>query len=267
MASRYKHLPNPRISTLLSTKQLLFCIAFTGFTNNVFAQPSGLETRSGNSLGVLLSSYKYDEPTYMTLKAQKVGLDISSTYAFGSQWPNPEHGWFVRGEFQALNGPADYQSALSGSIQNTPNRSVEARALLGKDLFVSGGVWSPYVGLGYRHLSSDIGYSRQSHYTALPIGVTYKTRLDGQAQLHTNVEYMHLLQGVQKVALTNENVSLTQRKGYGLRLSVMRRAEQWSFGPTLTYWNIGQSEVGGTLPVMEPKNSTLELGFKGAYHF
>jgi hypothetical protein len=87
------------------------------------------------------------------------------------------------------------------------------------------------------------------------------------AQLHTTMEYMHLLSGEHKANLLSQNVSLDQRRGYGLRLSVMHRQDAWSLGPTLTYWNMSQSEVAGVLPVYEPQNKTLELGFKGAYRF
>ena len=45
----------------------------------------------------------------------------------------------------------------------------------------------------------------------------------------------------------------------------MWRVENWSFGPTITYWNIKDSEV--VRNVFEPKNKTTEFGFKTVYHF
>lgn len=245
----------------------LLCSALCLLVPSAFAQNAELATKSEKTVGFTLSSYKYDEPSYMTLKANKVGIDFSGTYALGSQWPNPQHGWFVKGELQTLSGKADYESPISGSIGNTPNRSVEVRALVGKDFELGGAVFAPYVGLGYRHLYSDIGYKRTSTYNTLPLGLTHKMRMSGQAQLHTTLEYMHLLGGVHKVNLLSQNVSLNQRSGYGLRLSVMHRLDTWSVGPTLTYWNMDSSELGGVLPVFEPKNKTYELGFKGAYRF
>ncbi len=245
----------------------MLCSALCLLVPSAFAQNAELATKSEKTVGFTLSSYKYDEPSYMTLKANKVGIDFSGTYALGSQWPNPQHGWFVKGELQTLSGKADYESPFSGSISNTPNRSVEVRALVGKDFELGGAVLAPYVGLGYRHLYSDIGYQRDSYYTTLPIGFTHKVKLDNQAQLLTIFEYMHLLKGQQKVKLVTQNVSLDQKSGYGIRASMLRRQNQWSFGPTLTYWNFDQSEVGGTIPVFEPKNKTLEFGIKGAYHF
>ena len=247
----------------------LICCALFLIMPCAFAQINQLSTKSEQSIGITLASYKYDEPGYMTLKANKVGIDFSGTYSFGSQWPYPEQSWFVHAELQALNGKADYQSSISGSIDNTPNRSVEARALVGKDLALADSVLAAYVGLGYRHLYSNIGYKRSSTYTTLPIGITHKMRMSEQAQLHTTVEYMHLLSGNHKVNLPSQEVTLDQKRGHGLRLSVMHRQNKWSVGPTVTYWNMAQSEVGGTLPisVYEPKNKTMELGIKGAMRF
>ena len=255
------------VKSMLSAMQLFVCSASCLLVPSAFAQNAELATKSEKTVGLTLLSYKYDEPSYMTLKANKVGIDFSGTYAFGSAWPNPQLGLFVRGEFQTLSGKADYESPFSGSISNTPNRSIEARALLGKDFEVGGAMLAPYVGLGYRHLYSDIGYKRTSTYTTLPVGITHKMRMSGQDQLHTTFEYMHLLSGLHTVNLLSQNVSLNQKSGYGLRLSTMYRFDTWSVGPTLTYWNMDQSEVGGVLPVYEPKNKTYELGFKGAYRF
>jgi hypothetical protein len=235
--------------------------------SSAYAQNSQLVTKSEKMLGLTMSSYKYDEPSYMTLKASKVGIDFSSTYAWGSQWPSLQQGWFVKGEYQVLNGKADYQSPFSGAISKTPNKALEVRALLGKDFEVGGAVFAPYVGLGYRHLYSNIGYERTSTYNSLPVGLIHKMSTSGLSQLHTTVEYMHLLSGMHKVKLLSQNVSLEQRRGYGLRLSMMHRQEAWSMGPTLTYWSMPQSEVAGLLPVYEPQNKTLEIGFKGAYRF
>ena len=267
MFARYSFLNFSNLLRRLGLVNWLLQVALFVVAPSTFAQNEALASKSENSVGITLSSYKYDEPSYMTLKANKVGIDFSGTYAFGSQWPNPQQNWFVKGEFQTLSGKADYQSPFSGAISNTPNRSFELRALVGKDFEVGGVVFAPYVGLGYRHLYSNIGYERTSTYNTLPIGVTHKMSTSGLTQLHTTVEYMHLLNGVHKVNLLSQNVSLDQRRGYGLRLSVMRRQEAWSMGPTLTYWNMPQSDVAGVLPVYEPQNKTIELGFKGAYRF
>lgn len=255
---------------VISTKIIIPSLILVGIflcISSATAQTPDLATKSENSYVLSLSKYKYDEPGYMTLKAQKIGLAYSGTYAFGTAWPNPNATWFLRTDLSYSSGGADYKSPISGNISNTPSWYLEARALFGKDIQMGSYVLAPYLGVSHRHLYSNIGYQRDSYYTTLPIGVTHKVKLDNQAQLLSTFEYMHLLKGQQKVKLATQNVSLDQKSGYGIRTSILRRQNQWSFGPTLTYWNFDQSEVGGAIPVFEPKNKTLELGIKGAYHF
>lgn len=230
------------------------------------AQNDSLATTSENTFGVSASNHKYDEPGYMTLKAIKFGFDFSSTYAPGSKWPNTSDAWFYTAQLSYFAGSADYTGPISGNLNRTPHWFYEARLLAGKDIDMGTYVLSPYLGIGYRHLFNDLGYERTSSYTTLPIGITHKVKLADKSQLHTTVEYMHLLSGVQKVKLI-QNISMDQKSGFGLRLSMLKRYDTWSLGPTLTYWNLGQSEVGGLTPIYEPKNKTLEIGIKGAMHF
>jgi hypothetical protein len=233
---------------------------------SAFAQTTSLNTVSESTLGVSAFRYKYDEPGYMTLKANRVGLNYSATYAPGTKWPNAANTWFYKAELAYSNGKADYTSPISGNVKDTPNMFYEARLLAGKDIYMGSYVLSPYLGLGFRHLFSDLGYERTSNYTTMPIGFTHKVKLADNSQLHTTVEYTHLLSGVQKVQLI-QNISMDQKSGYGLRFSMLRRFDTWSLGPTLTYWKLDQSEVGGLTPLYEPKNKTLEIGLKGAFHF
>lgn len=262
----------------MKTRQTLTCLLeaaaktslFVGFvvtTGHAMAQDTDLATKTESAIGVSLSKYKYDEPGYMQLNANKVGLHYSGTYAFGSTWPDPSATWFLRTDLHYSAGSADYQSPVSGHLANTPHWYYEASVSVGKDIQMDGYVLAPYVGLGVRHLLSDLGYKRDSHYTTLPLGVTHKIKLADRSQLLTSVEYMHLLRGQQKAQLVLESVSLGQTKGYGLRLSMLKRYPSWSVGPVFTYWNIGQSEVGGVIPVFEPHNKTTELGIVAAYHF
>jgi hypothetical protein len=232
------------------------------------AQTTGLATASENTFGISASNHKYDEPGYMTLKATKLGLDFSSTYAPGAKWPyNASDAWFYKAQLSYASGKADYTSPISGNLNNTPHWYYEARALMGKDIDMGSYVLSPYAGLGYRHLYNNLTYDRVSNYTTLPVGFTHKINLADQSQLHTTFEYMHLLSGEQKVKLGNQTYNLDQRSGYGIRLDMSRRFSTWSMGPTLTYWHLGQSEVGYPTPLYEPKNNTLEIGLKGAYRF
>jgi hypothetical protein len=245
------------------------------------ADASQLSTRSGHSLGVSLSGYSYDEPSVMSLKARKIGLDYTGTYALPGTWPRSNEGWFARAELRMAAGKADYRSPISGGLDGTENSYLEARGLLGRDVDRGGYLLSPYVGLGLRHLYNDLrgittsgatGYRRISQYVSLPIGLTHKLMLEDRSQLHTTLEYTHLIRGQQKVMLSDvaalrSDLRLDQRSGYGLRASMMKRSEYWAWGPTLSYWNIGASESAGVPAFFEPRNKTYEVGLKAAYHF
>lgn len=247
------------------------------------AQTTGLETTTGQTVGVSLLSYKYEEPGLMNLKATKLGLDYAATYVFSSQWPKTNQALFVRGEFQYVNGKADYSSVSSGTKNDNEDWYYEVRGLLGRDYNMGSYVLAPYVGLGYRYLYHDlrgatstgnVGYRRENTLTTAVLGVTHRTKLAQGALLVSNVEYMHVLKGKQDSKLSDtsaalNDLSLDQNKGYGLRLSSMWHSNRWSYGPTLTYWNIKESEAGrsGNSNWVEPKNETTEIGLKAAYHF
>lgn len=245
---------------------LVFVSTYVLISLPVFSQNASLGTSSESNLGITAFNYKYDEPGYMSLNANRVGLNYSATYSPSAKWPNTVSSWFYKAEVSYSKGKADYTSPISGNLNDTPNMLYEVRLLIGKDMDMGSYVLSPYIGLGYRHLYSDLGYERTSNYTTMPIGLTHKVKLADNSQLHTTVEYAHLLSGVQKVQLV-KSISMDQKSGYGLRFSMLRRFDSWTLGPTLTYWNLAQSEVGGLTPLYEPKNKTLEIGLKGAFHF
>ena len=247
------------------------------------AQSSGLGTDSEHRLGVSLIGYQYKEPGVMTLKAQKIGFDYAGTYAIASQWPNVDRRYFVRTEVSYAVGDADYSSPISGTLANTENWYYEIRAMVGRDVDMGGHVLAPYAGLGFRHLFHDLrgvsstgsrGYRRENRSENLFVGLTHKTHVSANAQLHSTVEYMHLLKGIQKARLTDTggvfpDITLDQDSCFGLRLSSMWRFDTWSMGPTLTYWKIKQSNTvrAGGSDWVEPKNTTTEIGVKAAYHF
>ena len=245
------------------------------------AQRAELATRTGNEIGVTASSYKYTEPGNIAIKAAKVGFDYSGTYAIGSEWPNRSDGWFVRGDMRFATGKGDY-SGISGTLNNRPDWYYEIRGLIGKDFRFGDYTLSPYAGLGYRYLFNDLrgvtstgagGYRRESNYTTIPVGVTHKMNLSNQAQLLTTAEYSFLARGRQESKLSDANpaiqdVSHTQRSGYGLRLGTMVRFATWSVGPSLILWHIKESDRASNAPLtVEPRNNTYEIGVKALYHF
>ena len=242
---------------------------------------ASLATKTGHEIGVTGSTYKYTEPGLVTIKANKLGLDYSGIFAIGTQWPDRNAGWFLRGDLRYANGKADYSSGISGAINNAPDWYYEVRGLVGKDFDMGGYVLAPYAGLGYRHLENDLrgvsttgarGYRRESNYTTLPVGVTHKLKLDRNMQLDTTLEYAHLIRGKQDTKLSDalptlSDITNKQRSGYGLRLSTMVRFGAWSVGPSLTLWRIKDSDRAGTPALIEPKNNTFEFGIKATYSF
>ena len=259
------------------------------------AQNANLQTKTGNDVAVTVSGYKYNEPGVMQIKATKIGFDYTGTYAIGTEFPNRNNGWYVRGDARYATGKGDYSSGISGSINDRPDWYYEVRGLVGRDFHFSDYTLSPYAGLGYRHLFNDLrglsstgaaGYRRESHYTTLPLGVTHKMNLGSQARLVTTVEYSHLIRGRQESKFSDtvgsngiiaaQDAENRQRHGYGVRLGVSYQTDQWSVGPFVHYWNIKESDtvsvsrsvVGPvTLRVFEPANKTTEFGVKAAYQF
>lgn len=227
------------------------------------------------TLGVSFSSYTYEERTLMTLTAAMAGVAWSQSHPLSAAWAGGDD-WFVRTELAYANGPANYSSPISGSIDNTPNWLLQARALVGKDFDMGRYVLAPYVGIDLRHLHNDLrtndqrmGYRRDTRYTTLPIGVTHRFLWDKRHKVSTTLEYSHWLRGVHRARLSDQDpsalgVRLAQKSGQGLRLSSLVQIGQWSVGPTISYWKVGQSE---TTSHYEPRNTTRDVGFKLMRHF
>lgn len=235
---------------------------------------TSLSSPAETTLGVTLSSYKYEERTFMALNATMAGLAWSQSRNLSALWAGGN--WFVRTELRYANGQADYISLRSGTIDNTPNWLLEGRALVGKDFDMGSYVLAPYVGIGLRHLHNDLrtndlrmGYRRDTRYTTLPIGVTHRFLWDNRHKVSTTLEYSHWHRGVHKARLSDQNpngvdVRLAQKTGHGLRLSSMVQMGQWSVGPTVNFWKIDQSEVTSHF---EPRNTTRDIGFQLMRHF
>jgi hypothetical protein len=254
---------------------LVFCMGLL-CSASTLAQGLSLTTQTEKSVGVSLSHYKYKEPGFMSLQAKVVGIDYAGTYAFAPQWPRIQQTWFVRGELAYQTGRADYTSVQS-SVVGTENWYGEARALVGRDVQFGQSVLSPYIGLGLRHLHNDLraenslGYRRITRYVTLPIGVSHKQKWSKDSVLVTHFEYLHLVQGTHWAKLSDSSpfsadVKLKQPKGHGIRAGALWRFDNWSMGPTLSYWNIDQSDPKGQ-SVIEPSNNTVEFGFRLNYLF
>lgn len=260
---------------------LALAAMLTAFAPWTLAQNGLLATTTGHQLGLTLSGYKYEEPGYMSLKANKVGLDYVGTVAFPSRWPRSDEPWFFRGELRLASGQVDYSSKSSGSMSGKDDWYGEARALFGRDLNMGGYYLAPYAGLGFRQLHNDLrgssstgnnGYRRVNTLWVLPLGVTHKIALAGRSQLHTSLEYVPLLAGRQESRRSDaspflSDVQLRQKAGHGLKLQVIWQGDTWSLGPVLSYWRIRQSETAGSPATFEPNNRTSEIALRAGYRF
>ncbi len=246
---------------------------------NAARAESLLVTQTGNDIGLSLSSYQYQEPSIMSSKGAKLGLDARTIRVL-------ENGHFLRGDLRYAFGSVDYTG--SGTVNGQQDWYIESRGVAGRDWSVGESVLAAYAGLGYRYLANDArgttstgaaGYRRASNYFYLPIGVTHRYALDEQARLVTEVEYDHLLAGRQSSKLSDAGFGLSdvtnkQSSGYGLKLSAVYAKDNWAIGPYAHYWNIGQSDTvavyrNGALYGFgaEPKNNTVEFGLKASQRF
>ncbi len=220
----------------------------------------------------------------MSLQGVKMGLDLIVVKVL-------QNDRFIRGDLRYAFGTVDYNSNDTGSASGEPDWYIEGRALFGKDWEINNAVLSPYTGLGYRYLFNDgrgtscvgstcyFGYRRESNYIYLPVGIIHRRAMTGPARLESTLEYDFLLSGVQVSRLSDggagySDVTNNQNSGYGLRLSVMYQKSNWTIGPYLNYWNIGESDIAVVYRYgvpdslgVEPKNNTVELGLKASQQF
>lgn len=260
-----------------------------------FAQtPStDLKTKSGNELGLTLSSYSYSEPSLsVSMKATNWGVDYTGTYAIGNDF-------FVLGNANYNNGQVNYSG--TGTQSGIPQYYYDIKGVVGYDFAFEGFNLSPYAGFGYRFLSQqwggsttstgNIGYDRQSTYNYIPIGIIHRFAVANKAKLETTLEYDYLISGNQYSGISSlngatvsgntysnvPNQNNTQNTGYGLNLTVMYKEDSWGVGPYFKYWNIQQSNINyATIKVngsnatygwYEPSNNTKEYGIKAIYRF
>jgi len=276
-------------------KGLLSVVLLSSASVGVLAQstPLDLKTKSGNELGVTISSYSYSEPSInVSMKATNWGVDYTGTYAFGNDF-------FVLGNANYNSGQVNYSG--TGTQSGIPQYYYDIKGVVGYDFAFEGFNLSPYVGFGYRFLSQQwggittstgaAGYDRQSTYNYLPLGVIHRFAInDDRAKIETTLEYDYLISGNQYSGLSSLNGSRggntysgipnsnnTQNSGYGLNLTVMYKEDSWGVGPYFKYWNIQQSQtntavitINGTRynsSAYEPANNTKEYGLKAIYRF
>lgn len=284
-----------------------------------------LATPIGQEVNVSIGGYTYTEPGTQSISIDglKVGGEYTSTLSLSQR----RH-WFAQADVRGTFGDVTYSGWCSPFLI-TPNSAspngyeldfggaspcsesgdqdwyVEGRVLAGKDLIGRTWAWSPYAGVGVRHLSNGTtgaaGY-RTDEYLYLPVGVTARTRVASHGLLSVNVEFDPLLHGWQTTRGTAlgsadipatttapaftingfSDVSFSQPSGWAFRASgkyqVTRR---WSVEPFFIHWRVSASPVNDQtvtftvnhvtaherIGFYEPLNTTDEFGVKLGFHF
>ncbi len=250
----------------------------------VQAQGLALNTVTGSELGLQLFGQSYDAQrdgsSELAMESRKLGVAGSFTQVLAD-------GWYWGGDGRYAWGATNYTSAARGRNSANPETLAEVRVIGGRDFDFGTQLWSPYAGLGYRSIDSrlkgytDTGYvspSRIGNLVYLPVGITHRLRLDQGARLSTTLEGDYVLGGTQTTRYTDiagyvSDLNVTQKKGYGARLSLAYETANWSTGVFLHYWNLQESEPGTyassttVYTATEAGNTTREVGLQLKYRF
>jgi hypothetical protein len=246
----------------------------------ISGEPDPLATRRGWEVGGQLAHYHYEEPNFAKFIGTRGG--IVGAYTF-----TRANGVFFRVDGRESYGALKYQG--SGTQDSVPDLIIEARGVAGMDFPAGSGVsLSPYLGLGYRYLYNDsrgytqsggqvfAGYRRYSNYLYLPIGLTTRTGIGAGWVLAPTVEADIFILGKQQTQLSDTNiaglndVTNTQKDGYGYRAYLMVEKDHLAFGAWMHYWNIKDSDlqrIGPGIVGREPANWTRESGIEFRYRF
>lgn len=272
------------------------------------AANAGLATPTGHEVSFNLGSYTYSEPDApsISIHGTKVGGEYTGTLSLDKR----RH-WFAQADVRGTTGKVTYDGWCSPFLI-TPNSAspngyeldlgdfspcsetgdkdwyVETRGLVGKDLIGQTWAWSPYAGLGFRHLSNGttgVPNYRTDDYLYLPFGVTVRTRVASQSALSFNVECDPLIHGWQTTrdselgggdvpATTTapgftvdgfSDVSFAQHRGWALRASAKYQVtKRWSVEPYYVHWNVSASPVSYETAAFTVNKVTAQEQF-GAY--
>jgi hypothetical protein len=296
--------------------------------SHAFAQTpeSSLATPTGHEVSAGVASYTYREPhgnQPISIHGAKFVADYNGTFSLSRQ----RH-WFVQAQLRGTFGSATYDGWCSpflispnGSSPNgyeldlgDPSKCsesgdsdwyVEARALAGKDVIGGRWAWSPFSGVGIRHLSNGTtgtaGY-RTENYLYVPLGITARTTVASQRALSFTFEFDPLIHGWQTTrdsALGGGNVpatptapaftidgftdvSFSQHGGWALRASARYAVtSRVSLEPYYVHWTVTSSPTSdetATFTVnnvaarelfgaFEPFNTTNEFGVRFGFRF
>lgn len=289
------------------------------------AAENGLATPTGHEVSAGVASYTYREPGAQAISIH--GAKFVGEYT-GTLPINRQRHLFAQAQLRGTFGNAAYNGWCSPFFIQPNNASpngyeldvgspspcdesgdkdwyLEGRAVAGKDLIRQRWAFSPYTGLGLRHLSNGTtgtaGY-RTDDYLYLPAGMTARTDAVTHLPLSFNVELDVLLHGWQTTrdsalgggdvpatptapAFTIDgfsDISFSQSTGWALRASAKYPVTRHlSLEPYYVRWDVHSSPVnyetatftvnGVTaqekLGAYEPFNVTNEFGVRLGFHF
>ena len=307
--------------------KILFLASFAVLRcSPAFAQAdASLATPTGQEVNASVGGYNYTEPGAQTITID--GFKFGAEYVATLPLSTSRH-WFFQSNVRGTFGNVAYDGWCSPFLI-TPNSAspngyeldfgdaspcsetgdrdwyLEGRLLAGKDFIGRAWAWSPFSGLGLRHLSNGTsgtpGY-RTDDYLYLPIGVTARTRIKSHGPLSLTLEVDGLLHGWQKTrgsllgggdvpatpiapAFTIDgfsDVSFSQHGGWALRASAKYQVTRhWSLEPFYVHWSVHASPVNDQTATFtvnhvtaaerigfyEPFNTTDEFGVKWGFHF
>ena len=260
---------------ILAGAALLLAIS-SAATAQTAREPDPLATRRGWEVGGQLAHYHYEEPNFAKFIGGRGGILGAYTFTRANRI-------FFRVDARESYGGLKYQG--SGTQDSVPDLIIETRGVAGMDFPVGSSVsLSPYFGLGYRYLYNDsrgytstnaAGYRRYSNYLYAPIGLTTRIDLGSRWVLVPTAEADIFLRGKQKSQLSDANlgfndVTNTQRHGYGYRAYLMVEKDHLAVGAWMHYWDIKDSDVqpiGLGMAGLEPANWTRESGIEFRYRF
>ncbi len=240
------------------------------------------KTESTLDFGFQASYLRYREKASDNMKNNGglYGAGLAYNGALGSNW-------FTRLEARAVAGPTDFKMD-GGTKKEVTTILTEARAAVGWDLMFGRFGVSPYVGVGYRFLQTDIEstmtgssrtMTRQGQYLFFPIGLEPRLRLPNGDRIVLTAEYDPILRGWQKsyygdLSDIYPDIQNQQKSGYGLRGELSYQTERFVFGPFFNYWNLKNSSTdcdagstGQLLCASVPHNTSVEYGVNFRYRF
>ena len=295
-----------RVAATRTSWRILFLAGVAALISpQAFAQTgASLATPTGHEVNASVGSYTYTEPGAHTISIHgvKVGGEYTATLSLSKR----RH-WFGQTDARGSLGSATYTGWCSPFLitPNSASPNGYELDLAGKDLIGRTWAWSPYGGLGVRHLSNGTtgtaGY-RTDEYLYLPVGMTARTRVRSHGALGVNLEFDRLLHGWQKTrgsalgggdipatttapAFTLDSftdTSFSQSGGWAFRASAKYQlTRRWSVEPFYVHWNVSASPVNDQtvtftvnhvtarerIGFYEPLNTTNEFGVRWGAHF